>query len=491
MRPKRLLSAFTTLLCAASLGALAGCQIDDVAFDDDQLGELQQASIGALPVPALAHHRAAAAITILLPEASTETDQRPDSRYCTGVLVGPNVVMTAASCMSRNYEAQLDDQFTSEYLDDLSISVRFGLSSSDNTAYHLLDTFTAGPTSLKGLIMHRYYIKNTSGTNDVALLVLDTAVVMDEIGEVTPAELETNIVKATLEQGTLELVGYGKKDTDGDKISFTTRQVVTPDIETVTATRVTAGEAGEKTTCYADSGGPGFFDSGSGPKVATVSERHGTCDTVATRERVDLFAEGFVLPLVAFAAGCSGCTACEFNGVCEEDCATTRDLDCDVGSFTGEACDRNGDCEEGGSCVAAGDDAAFTYCSKDCTDGDDNTCPSSMACVESKCIYDGISPGSQGASCASPGDCRSSFCESLFCANECDANVPSSCDTEAGTSCLPNESGDSATTVCRLPTSSGGGGFCAVSTGGSRSGTGALGGFGLIFLLGLFLRRRR
>jgi MYXO-CTERM domain-containing protein len=255
---------------------------------------------------------------------------------------------------------------------------------------------------------------------------------------------------------------------------------------------VTAGTI-DLTTCYADSGGPGFFDFGSGPVVTTLNVLHGECAADIRRQRVDKFSNDFVQPFIDYVSGAcdasATCGDCDYNGTCSEDCPT-RDWDCELGAFTGDGCAKNGDCEEGGNCIPATDDPTFTYCSKGCSTDDPTSCPSTMTCMGDVCVYAGISPGSQGATCSSPIDCRSGFCESLICANACDASDPNSCDTANGFSCLPSEA-DASATVCRVQSQSGGGGFCAISAPGSSSGRGALAGFGLIFLLGVFLRRRR
>jgi hypothetical protein len=480
-----------SLLLLALPAFAGGCQIEEVEFDDVEIGESQQASIGATPVAPQAHHDALAAITILLPPSNPEVMQRTDYRYCTGVLVGDDVVMTAATCLARNLEAQLDDEYEGEFLDAASIQVQFGANATGGTVYTLDATFDDGPTTYTGLVMHRYYDDDFRGTNDVALLKLSASPVDENVPVgIMPVGVNSAVVGSEIVGQKLELVGYGKEDSDGDNRTFTARQVINPDITAVSPTRITAGEADVLTTCFADSGGPGFMDLGNGPVVVSVSEVHGSCDTVATRERADLFASDFVQPFVDFIDGCAGCVPCDYNGVCEEDCPT-RDWDCELGAFTGEGCARDGDCEEGGKCIPATDDPAFTYCAKTCDAADPNSCPSTMVCgSDNECIYDGISPGSQGATCSSPIDCRSGFCEDLICANECDAGDASSCDTAAGFSCLPSLA-DGSTTVCRLESRSGGGGFCAITPAGSRgTGTGVLGGFGLIFLLGLVLRRR-
>lgn len=480
--------------------ALAGCQIDEVDFHDDEIGKSQQATTGG-PANA-AHHEAVAAITILLPlQEGQDPDiiDRMDYRYCTGVLVEGKVVMTLASCLARNLEAQLDEDIEGEYLNAASVKVQFGSSATVGTEYFLDASVHDEVMSTLGLTMHRYYDRTLPGTNDVALLSLAVAPGITPVALVNDQDLPASMLGQTL-----ELVGYGKNEDSGEpKEEFTARNAVSPVIDSISGTRVTAGPVD---TCYADQGGPGFYDLGGGPVVVTLNTFHDKCD--AKRQRVDYFASDFVLPFLKYASGdCaadSTCGDCQYNGVCEEQC-DTRDWDCALGAFTGSACTKDGDCEEGGHCIAATDEPEYTYCSKPCTVDVDNACPSTMTCAaavagpnDSECIYDGISPGSQGATCSSGIDCRSGFCENLLCANPCDAADPNSCNLDPAVYgdteylCLPSEDGTA--NVCRTNVGSGGGGFCTISPAGSGKGgasTGTLGGFGLIFLVGMLLRRRK
>jgi hypothetical protein len=253
------------------------------------------------------------------------------------------------------------------------------------------------------------------------------------------------------------------------------------------------------TTCWADSGGPGFYDFGAaGIKVITLTGLHDmrpsavmSCDKDATRQRVDRLAD-FLTAFKRYIEVCEvdgTCDDCELNGKCKEDC-DTRDWDCALGVFPGLQCNVDGDCEQGGTCVAATDDPTNKYCSTDCVASEPTPCPSrpGFECVDSKCIYPGISVGAQGYVCTSGSECNSGFCENLLCADECNPSDPNACTGDYH--CLPSLD-DGTTTVCRTETRTGGGGFCKIAPAGSTS-SGKTGLLLLIAALGfLGLARRR
>tara|TARA_R110002096_G_scaffold44526_9_gene120311 strand:- start:1693 stop:3132 length:1440 start_codon:yes stop_codon:yes gene_type:complete len=470
--------------------SLAACQMNSGEFEEGDLGTASQATIGGDPALGQDHYSAAAAITVLLPAAANT--QRTEYRYCSGVLIAEKTVLTAAACLTANLEAELDDQLPDEenYLDAASVFVQFGSSIGAATQYGLDNDLNQPNVTVKGLTMHRYYDPDAGGRSNFVLLELADV----PSPAIEPVVIHTDALTADTVGMPIEFVGYGKFDgAAGTEEEFAARNVVSTPVVVVDETRLTAGTPTE-TTCFADSGGPGFIDFGDGPELVTVTITQRECDENVSRQRVDVIAADFLLPYIKLRNGdCDndGCDACDLNGVCEEDCES-RDWDCALGSFSGDACENSGDCEEDGACVTASDDADFLYCDKPCDADAIGSCPADMACSdEGRCVYEGISPGSQGATCATPADCRSGFCENSFCANECDS-VADTCDNDNGFFCLPAlEAAD--TTVCRVELRTGGGGFCHASSSphlhkGERNSL--LAGLGLLLVLGFFRRRR-
>ncbi len=481
----------TSLISALLFFAFAGCQYE-ADLPEEELGQTELQSIGGIAAEGQARYEAVAAITILLPPTNTSSILRTDERLCSGVLIEDKTVLTSARCLSNNVEAELDDEYDDSlnFLDDASIKIQFGSSSSEGTEFHLDSSFDDGINTHKGVTLHRYYTFGTRGVFDVALLRLS-----DSPG-IAPVTIHTTQLEQSLVGQPLELVGYGSGDNDADPAAFSVRKVVDPVILTINPEDIKAGDD-DKNTCYADAGGPGFLTFGGEAELVSVNglpQNNTDCTAKPNRQRIDKFAELFLTPYInRFENPCVGaaCDNCEYDGVCKEDCPT-RDWDCELGSMTGEECENNGDCEEGGHCAVSADDPSFSYCVKSCIPDERNTCPSSMVCdSNSECVYDGPSPGSQGAACATPADCRSGFCESLFCATACDPAAVDACQTDDGFFCLP-ATDDASVNVCRLDFGSGGGGFCSASPETSnRNRNTFLSCFGFLFLMGMMRRRRQ
>jgi hypothetical protein len=261
---------------------------------------------------------------------------------------------------------------------------------------------------------------------------------------------------------------------------------VTTTIRAVDNRTVVAG-IDDETTCIGDAGGGVFADFGDGPVLIAVTARSvpARCSGNHPRLRVDRYLADFI-EAFACRAPDADCDPCSWDGECVEQCPT-RDWDCELGTFVGEACAQSGECEEGGRCLAATDDEAFTYCTRRCNlEGGGDPCPGSMECADDgagggECVYGTPSPGSQGFPCNNNFDCRSGICEELICVNECGAGGV----CPEGFSCGPSTV-EPGTEVCLGRVFSGGGGFCAIGAPAAPPAGGGWGG-GALALLGVGL----
>jgi hypothetical protein len=443
---------------------------------------------------------------VALPPDEDANPQEPI--YCTCVKIAPSLVLTSASCVEENLRANT--------LED--IDVRFGTDFDGGTPF--------GVTAVE---VQRYYNPEQRQLNDLAMLrldadpafaeaVLNTRALTDaDLGPSDPTACGTDV--NALPAGCAVMVGFGET---GDNVEdFGARQKVIAPVRVVEPRHIGAG-TNQLTTCRGDSGGPVFMNLGNGGlEVVAVTSRHTRCFESIIRTRVDVYADEFIFPYIdRFGATCGldgstcettcprtpdpDCDPCAWNEVCEEICPT-RDLDCDIGVFPGLACAQSGECERGGACVAAVDDADFLYCDQPCDTADVNSCPAGMNCVGDagpRCVWPAPSPGSQGYPCSAPLDCRSGICEETICVTEC---------TPGGDACPANVANPDAPFTCTASTTqpgknvctgvilSGGGGFCTVGDAQDPSspvhgsnGRGALVLLGLVAVaLGLRPRRRR
>ena len=427
---------------------------------------------------------ATALIEIVLPTDDGSEPDTDDPSVCSGVWFDstndatPNaLVLTAASCIWPNFEAETDDlDVTAPGFSGLT--VYFGQDNT-GTAY-----------SVANVIPHRYYDGETRREDDIAMIEL---VGQPSVG--SPAPLATAPLNVALDSDIVTLVGYGSK-TATDRRDWGIKQAVEATVTLIEDDFIEAGVA-ERTTCRGDSGGPVYQNIGGVEQVIAINGRHtgndAACTPTVDRLRVDKYFAEFIGPYVACSVdNDASCEACDYDGTCAEDCPV-RDWDCELGMFAGDACTVNSDCEEMGNCIAAEDDETFTYCSTGCDPVlATNACPSGMLCEDNgagvnECVWGAPSPGSQGFACGVDNSlCRSGVCEDLICVNECDIADPRTC--EAPFVCGQSKV-DSSKTVCLGEDLSGGGGFCNASASKSSRKTAVW--MSLFVVMLLFVMRRR
>lgn len=434
------------------------------------------------------------AMFIRMPEAvSGQTTRR-----CTCTRIGERVVITAASCVQDNLTDE--GEFFDEGGDDPAVTphidLRFG------------DSFTGGTrVRVADVVLNRY--------NDAAFPDIDLALILladDPPGSATIAGYNADPARLKDASGDVRLVGYGISDPDANiDNAFGALRAVTVPLSGVDNFAVRAGSG---LSCAGDGGGPVFFDFGDGQGEVLIAvtgalSNTAKCPATVSRVRVDKVAELYIQPVVDALEGpcpaddtcdlaCGGddpdCPGneCMFQNGGVEDCVETgcavRDLDCELGVFPGDACADTGECELGGECVAAADDATFTYCDMPCdVELADDECPAPLSCNASgRCEHAVPSPGSQGFPCTGNSQCRSGICEEEICVTTCDSDE----DCADPYTCQDSSVADGK--VCLGEIVSGGGGFCTPSTVAGRgkarfAGTLAL----MLFTFALVLMGRR
>jgi hypothetical protein len=297
---------------------------------------------------------------------------------CSGTLIAPHVVLTAAHCVDPTLGGIQAG------------SVVFGPSLTDAEA-----------TIPIAMTVENPQFDVSTRANDVAVVVLTST---------APASPLPMGKSAPAVGATVGVVGWGLTGPDagdtGEKRQGTSK------VTTVNATTFDVVPAPSQ-PCAGDSGGPALTTNSSGVSVVGVtSQGDDACDQGATYTRVDAYIDSFLKPTLAqFAPGTAG---------------------------TGATCLFPEQCAGGASaCVIAADDATLSYCTTDCQQTSD--CPEKMACEPadgggSQCRYPLPTPGTYGAPCTSDTDCVEGTCTTTsVCALQCDPASPS---CPSGFSCI-------------------------------------------------------
>ncbi len=430
----------------ALAAVVAGCALEEPASSDG-VGTTTESIIGGTTAPLDS--------AVVLVELG--------GGYCTGTLIRPNVVLTAAHCLP-------------------ATRVGFG------PAYNQI-------TDRRNVIAQfksRRYNAGLYAGGDIALLLLDS----DAPAGIDPVPINDVYTLTQADVGAeIRTVGYG--NTDGVAgTGFGTRRQVTHNILGVTDQFIQFGSSSAN-TCQGDSGGPTFMVIDGVEHVIAVTSFGSTgCRDSSDVTRVNIYADEFLHEVLdawtgpckldgACVTTCPGfpdpdCDPCGFDGTCATGCAK-KDLDCPLSGGPGAACGDREDCESL-TCITAQDDPRVSYCSQECDPATNDGCQSPITLCASDdqgnyCRYPGSTPTTQGATCMDASDCRSGVCDSRdhICVEPC-ASTDECAD---GYTCQKLNGTD----VCRIPK---GGGIC--QTGGTP---GTLVLIGLAGLLGLLGRRRR
>jgi hypothetical protein len=386
--------------------------------------------------------------------------------FCTGTLVSPRVVATAAHC-----------------LDEASASPEI-------TAFFGADAYGDGSRiGVSRLAAHPSWTGELEGNHDLALVLLEAAADPDWAVPLHREEISDDDIGRPVRR-----IGFGRHDPEVEEPDGAKRSGLTTVGFVSTMDWFLAGDDG-LITCTGDSGGPVLIDGGEGEVLAAVHSFGFDCESGANGStRIDLYADDFLLPWIAendascgaddlcARIGCTDdpdCGPCGPDGTCVSDCPLP-DLDCRT-QADGEICRADSQCDSD-LCVFWLDDPTVSFCSRPCAG--DGECPAGMSCQEVSslgriCYYDGDPPGLLGSACEEPTECGSYICDDGVCVTPCDLTMGQGC--PADFECATRDEGD--TYYC-YPLPSDGGCGCRASSGNAAP-------LFIVLLLALVSRRLR
>ena len=226
----------------------------------------------------------------------TESDASGDGggMACTGTLISPDVVLTAAHCL-------VDQEYISQEYPGLTVKTYFSfeLDVSQFGVAHL--DLPTGAVEVAKQVGHPEYGKSDSepepglgNDRDIALLFLKKPV-----EGVTPAPLVREQDRARLIAGAqVHIAGYGQRERTANSetagIKFHGRTFIREVNDGEMQVGGLENEAGRgPSKCYGDSGGPTYIEVDGVLRVIGVTSRsynhHDDCDTAGVDTRVDAF----------------------------------------------------------------------------------------------------------------------------------------------------------------------------------------------------------
>ena len=190
----------------------------------------------------------------------------PPSMLCTGTLIGPRAILTAAHCLN----------------DTEAVPLRVAFGSDTETLVASLRVVDRR--------IHPDYRSEPLAEHDLAILALEHAVTD------APVALARGVLDGSAVGDSLRLVGFGLSAPAG---SFGQKRTGTARIDAVDDTRFRVAPA-PSLTCYHDSGAPALSTTDEGEALLGVTTSGDSdCSTFSRFTRVDRYVDDFIVPSLA------------------------------------------------------------------------------------------------------------------------------------------------------------------------------------------------
>ncbi len=307
---------------------------------------------------------------------------------CTGTLIGPKTVITAAHCIYAN--------------------------GTNSPYYATFGTYVSSPSAAVRIVNQVKNPQYGGQNNDFGLLQLDRAVL-----NVVPIRLNETPLTAAMVGLDVRHSGFGVTDGASQTGSGTKREVTTP-LRRIMSGSFESGSQG-KQTCQGDSGGPGFMvlpGESQERLVGTVSYGDQGCQQFGVDMRVDTAVAWIRQTMARWEE-----PTCEEDGLCKQGCAVI-DQDC--------------------ACMADG------QCTATCNDlGRDPDCPANCGtdsiCATGECPRPDADCVAEGGLCTLPTQCKGRQClnDSQNTDTYCSRTCTTTADCTANMQCTNG--------ACRIP----------------------------------------
>lgn len=209
-----------------------------------------------------------------VPLLYSEIEGQDGAQLCSGTLISPRVILTAAHCV------EFRDGAPDQYVAYFGANVTVQSDPARRAAIEIID-FVFDPA---------WDIDDLDAGHDIGLVLLDRP------APVSPMPFNRAPLDSLVGQE-VHLVGWGR--TTGDGEDFGIKREVTSTLQGSTPLLMQYGSASAN-TCQGDSGGPNFMTIDGVEVVAGVTSFGNTgCDQYGFGSRVDAYATSFIDPYVA------------------------------------------------------------------------------------------------------------------------------------------------------------------------------------------------